>query len=1030
MSKVKSIEGVWHGAVAAASIILMALFPAQAVPITIINPSFELPDIAANLAANGPITGWVNLSGTDWLADRGVGNTLQNTTDPTPDPTDGEQFLMTGGDSGGAYQVTGEPMLADTVYTLTVEIGDRSNQPFPSIDLRLGTGTSFGANLLTATAALAVTPTNVADSTTDGWETWVYTFTNGSGVPGESLRVELLQTALTSGQALFDNVRLDAPTTGLDTTPPTLIGLSPADGVTGVAVDATLAATFSEPIALGSGNITIRNLTDGTNTVVAVSDAGVTVAGAILAIDPGVDFDLAKDYAIQIDATAIDDMSTNSFAGIADDTTWNFTSATGFKVLLLGDSISGGYVGPVRTALIGIADVHNGGANPTGNLLASLDSILNLGGVGPMGWDVIHFNGGLHDIAHRPDKATNPDPATSPAQYATNLTEIVNRFKTETRAKLIWATTTIVPPDEPIRFVGDEVIYNAIAEPIMTGNGVAINDLWTLTSTFPPEYFVGPGNVHMNSSAYALISPQVTASILAALNDASPPTPDPMSFAVMPTALDATRVTMTATTASDASAPVEYYIENTDNADSREWGTAATWVNTGLTAGVSYNYRVKARDALGFETGFSPTASATPMADATPPSPGVMSFASAPTALGSSAITMTATPASDVNGVEYFFDSMTPGGHDSGWQDTVGYTDTGLVASTEYTYRVQARDRSVGQNTNGWSVPASATTTAPDLTPPDIASLSPGNGATGVAVVASLVATFDESVRKGTGNILVREFVGGAIVATIDVASGGVTIGGAVVTINPADNFEYETGYYVEMAAGALEDLAGLPFAGISGNTEWHFTTATNTGTVIPVTNPSFEAQDATTGFISGSPTGWSAHKDNPADAGPLLFDVNTHANLHDDVDKPLPDGSDNVVLLRDGTDLYQVLSTKVAPSTIYTLTVDAGDHAGKAFGAGEIWLGTGGTFGENRLIEDVVTSVIPVFGEGWQTWIANFTTGDTVPDAFLRVEIRTLNGGETGTGDPQPFYDNVRLTASAVIPTPRKPKGTLFLLR
>jgi methionine-rich copper-binding protein CopC len=107
---------------------------------------------------------------------------------------------------------------------------------------------------------------------------------------------------------------------------PVISTYSPADDATGVAVDADLEATFSEPIARGTGNITIKNLTDGTATNIAVTDAQVTVSGATLTINPTADLLAGKNYAIQIAATAIDDLAGNSFVGITNDTAWNFVS--------------------------------------------------------------------------------------------------------------------------------------------------------------------------------------------------------------------------------------------------------------------------------------------------------------------------------------------------------------------------------------------------------------------------------------------------------------------------------------------------------------------------------------------------------------------------------------------------------------------------------------------------------------------------------------------------------------------------------
>ena len=114
---------------------------------------------------------------------------------------------------------------------------------------------------------------------------------------------------------------------GTDTTAPVISTLSPADNATGVAHAADLVATFSENIVRGTGNITIKNLSDGTQTVIPVTDtAQVAIAGATLIINPTALLPGSKNHAVRIDATAIDDTAGNSFAGIANDTTWNFTT--------------------------------------------------------------------------------------------------------------------------------------------------------------------------------------------------------------------------------------------------------------------------------------------------------------------------------------------------------------------------------------------------------------------------------------------------------------------------------------------------------------------------------------------------------------------------------------------------------------------------------------------------------------------------------------------------------------------------------
>jgi endonuclease/exonuclease/phosphatase family metal-dependent hydrolase len=94
------------------------------------------------------------------------------------------------------------------------------------------------------------------------------------------------------------------------------------------------------------------------------------------------------------------------------------------------------------------------------------------------------------------------------------------------------------------------------------------------------------------------------------------------------------------------------------------------------------------------------------------PAPDPLTWATAPEATGTDSIYMVATNAVDFNGVEYYFanTSVTDGSHDSGWQNSPSYTDTGLSEATTYSYTVQTRDKSVNANTSGSSSELSATT--------------------------------------------------------------------------------------------------------------------------------------------------------------------------------------------------------------------------------------------------------------------------------------------------------------------------------
>jgi hypothetical protein len=98
--------------------------------------------------------------------------------------------------------------------------------------------------------------------------------------------------------------------------------------------------------------------------------------------------------------------------------------------------------------------------------------------------------------------------------------------------------------------------------------------------------------------------------------------------------------------------------------------------------------------------------------DTTPPTPDPTTWAVNPHATGSTSISMSAAPATDPSGVEYYFTCISGNGNDSGWQDSETYEDTGLAPESQYTYTVTARDKSVNQNTAAASSEASATTDA------------------------------------------------------------------------------------------------------------------------------------------------------------------------------------------------------------------------------------------------------------------------------------------------------------------------------
>ncbi len=224
----------------------------------------------------------------------------------------------------------------------------------------------------------------------------------------------------------------------------------------------------------------------------------------------------------------------------------------------------------------------------------------------------------------------------------------------------------------------------------------------------------GNGFNHIGPTGFQIASAGTT-------SDVDPPTPNAASFATPPQANGTDSISMTATTGTDASGPVEYLFSClTAGGHGSGWQTSPSYTDSGLNPGTEYLYTVTMRDARGNTGTASAPAGATTQAapDMVAPHPNPMTWAVAPAAISSTAISMTASTAADSSGVEYFFTetSGNPGGSDSGWQASPVYTDTGLDPSTTYSYTVTARDLSPSQNTGAPSTAESATTDAPSDT--------------------------------------------------------------------------------------------------------------------------------------------------------------------------------------------------------------------------------------------------------------------------------------------------------------------------
>ena len=111
-----------------------------------------------------------------------------------------------------------------------------------------------------------------------------------------------------------------------------------------------------------------------------------------------------------------------------------------------------------------------------------------------------------------------------------------------------------------------------------------------------------------------------------------------------------------------------------------------------------------------------------------------------------------------------------------------------------------------------------------DDTTPTLVTATPADDASNVAVGADIVLSFSEAVLAGTGFIRIVNDDNPNLSLTIDVLdSSQVNINGATVTVNPSSDFLAGGNYHIEVDSGALKDVAGNSYAGISGGTALNF---------------------------------------------------------------------------------------------------------------------------------------------------------------------------------------------------------------
>jgi phosphodiesterase/alkaline phosphatase D-like protein len=225
----------------------------------------------------------------------------------------------------------------------------------------------------------------------------------------------------------------------------------------------------------------------------------------------------------------------------------------------------------------------------------------------------------------------------------------------------------------------------------------------------------------------------------------------------VPNVVSTTQINLTWAAATDNVGVTGYFVERCAGAGCGSFaqiGTSSTtsFNDTGLTASTTYNYRVRAADAANNLGPYSAIASATTQSlpdTQAPTAPGTPAL----NVVSSSQINLTWPPATDNVGVTAYLLERCSGGGCSSFAQiatpaTASFNDTGLSASTSYSYRVRATD--VAANIGPYSGSGTATTPAAQAI-----SFVQVNSATPQSTPTSVPVTFTTAQTSGDLNVVV-----------------------------------------------------------------------------------------------------------------------------------------------------------------------------------------------------------------------------------------------------------------------------------
>ncbi len=755
------------------------------------------------------------------------------TVDVTPTGNGILRFAVAAGASivdaqGHAFNSTYET-IDDSVITILL--------PSVSVPNVVGMTQSAATTAITSANLLVGTVDGIYSTTVAAGNVISQTPAGGSTLPGQDV-VNLV-------------VSLGPPP---DTTRPLLVKTWPTDGTYSVEVNTPMEITFNESVLIGVGNITLRNLNDGTDVIVPVTDSSqVKVTGRTLTITPAVNLEGGKSYAVRISNGAVVDTSGNGFLGINNNTTWNFaTSATPIGNYLYTENFEApdvaGYVkGATPPTWVGANVAHgstthglidkSSGAfsvpdpnrqgyalrfDRTGITTAQgVIGTVTAGTTYEVSFDVIRDGGNSNGtgfsarmLAYPPGAARNDCQNDGTAVNFGSVTGNATPDGAPTRVTFnatVNAGSTAIGRDFAVRFLGsgssaivDNVRVRTITDQVApvvaqltpTDNSTNVSITDNLKIVFNKNIKVRSGFItlkDLNTGAQTMINIISSSQIL--INGDTleiNPTADLSNNTFYSVQIDSGAITDLVGNHFPGIRNDTYWTFNTGAVTDSQSPTIVAMTPADGANGVSNRTSL----SLTFDENVVANRGSIIVKNLTDSTQMVID-ASDSTQVEANGTQAIITPATLLGEAKNYAVQMEAGA----FLDLAGNAHAGMADDFTWNFTADANN------------------------PPEIVSLFPIDEAVNFDITSNLKVTFDEPIALGTGNITLRNLITSSnLVINVNDASQ-VSINGAELTINPTANLGEVINYAVLIDSGAIRDSNGNSFAGITSDANWNFIT-------------------------------------------------------------------------------------------------------------------------------------------------------------------------------------------------------------